>query len=154
MEGKEWWIVTSLPIKAKTIFDSKILVNLTIIAPFYLIAEIVLMLALKPNLLDMIWLWVLPAIFMLFSCVYGITINLIFPVFNWENEVTVVKQSVAAMIGGIGGFFIIIICSLPVIFITQISSDWIKLIIAIAVTGVTVWLYQKNAQVNLQEIGE
>ena len=154
MEGKEWWIVKSLPIKAKTLFDSKILVNLTIIAPFYLIAEIVLMLALKPSLLDLIWLWVLPALFILFSCVYGITINLMFPVFNWENEVTVVKQSAAAMIGGIGGFFIIIICSLPVIFITQISSNWIKLIIAIAVTGVTVWLYQKNAQVNLQEMGE
>lgn len=154
MEGKEWWITTSLHIKAKTLFDSKIFVNLTIIAPFYLIAEILLMLALKPSLLDLIWLWILPAIFILFSCIYGITINLIFPVFNWENEVTVVKQSAASMIGGLGGFLIIIICSLPMIFITQISSNWIKLIIALAITGVTVWLYQKNAQANLQEMGE
>jgi len=72
MEGKEWWIVTSLPIKAKTLFDSKILVSLSIIAPFYFIAEILLMLALKPNLLDMMWLLILPAIFILFTCVYGI----------------------------------------------------------------------------------
>ncbi len=154
MEGKEWWIIKSLPINAKTLFDSKILVNLAIIAPFYFIAEIVLMLALKPTVLDMLWLWILPAIFILFTCVYGITINLMFPVFNWDNEVTVVKQSAAAIIGGLGGFLIILICSLPVIFITQISSNWIKFIIAIAISGVTVWLYQKNAQANLQEIGD
>lgn len=154
MEGKEWWIVKSLPIKAKTIFDSKILMNVTLIAPFYVIAEILLMLALKPNLLDMLWLWILPAIFILFTCVYGITINLMFPVFNWDNEVTVVKQSAAAMIGGLGGVLVIIICALPVIFITQISSHWIKLFITIAIVGVTILLYQKNAQANLKEIGE
>ncbi len=77
-----------------------------------------------------------------------------FPVFNWDNEVTVVKQSAASMIGGLGGVVVIIICALPVIFITQISSHWIKLFIAIAIAGVTVLLYQKNAQVNLKEIGE
>ena len=82
------------------------------------------------------------------------TINLIFPVFYWDNEVTVVKQSEAAMIGGIGGVLVIIICALPVIFITQISSNWIKLMIAITIAGVTVLLYRKNAQVNLKEIGE
>ena len=154
MEGKEWWIVKSLPIKAKTIFDSKILMNLTLIAPFYLIAELLLMLALKPNLLDMLWLWILPAIFILFTCVYGITINLMFPVFNWENEVTVVKQSAAAMIGGLGSVLVIIICALPVIFMTHISSNWIKLFITIAIALVTVLLYRKNAQANLKEIGE
>jgi len=68
--------------------------------------------------------------------------------------VTVVKQSEAAMIGGIGGVLVIIICALPVIFITQISSNWIKLMIAITIAGVTVLLYRKNAQVNLKEIGE
>ncbi|WP_455675660.1 hypothetical protein [Pradoshia sp.] len=154
MEGKEWWIVKSLPIQAKTIFDSKILMNLTLIAPFYLAAELLLMLALKPGLLDMIWLWILPAIFIVFTCVYGITINLIFPVFQWENEVTVVKQSAASMIGGLGGFLVIILCSLPVILITQISPHLIKFMIVIAIIGITAWLYRKNAQVNLQEIGE
>ena len=153
MEGKEWWIVTSLPIKTKTIFDSKILVSLTIIAPFYLIAEILLMLTLKPNLLDMLWLLILPAIFIIFTCVYGITINLIFPVFNWDNEVTVVKQSAAAMIGGLGSVLVIIICAIPVIFMTQ-TSNWIKLFITIVMAVVTVLLYQKNAQANLKEIGE
>ena len=128
--------------------------NLTLIAPFYVIAEILLMLALKPSVLEMLWLLVLPAIFILFTCVYGITINLKFPVFNWDNEVTVVKQSAAAMIGGLGGVLVILICALPVIFVTQISSHWIKLFIAIAITGVTVLLYRKNAQANLKEIGE
>ena len=77
-----------------------------------------------------------------------------FPVFNWDNEVTVVKQSAAAMIGGLGGVVVIIICALPVIFATQISSNWIKLFVSIAIIGVTLLLYQKNARVNLQNIGE
>lgn len=152
MEGKEWWIVSSLPVRAKTIFDSKILMNLTIVTPFYLIAEILMILALKPGIMDTVWLLMLPAIFILFSCVYGITVNLKFPLLKWENEVTVVKQSTAAMLGTFGTIIVILICAVPVIFVTQISSDYLKLLIAIVISVVTAYLYRKNARTDLQKL--
>lgn len=154
MEGKEWWIVKSLPIDAKELFDSKILVNLSIIAPFYLISEVLLMIAIRPGVIDVIWMVVLPVILMVFACVFGITINLLFPVFQWENEVTIVKQSASAMIGGLGGCLFIILCALPVLLVEQISPNLMKGIIAVLVLGITFVLYKKNGKVRLQEIGE
>lgn len=154
MEGKEWWIIKSIPVQTKTLFDSKILCNLTLMAPFYVIAEVMLILALKPNLLQLLWLLILPIIFMIFACVFGISVNLIFPVLDWENEVTVVKQSAAAMIGGVGGALLILLCALPVVFVTQVSGNGIKLIISIVIIVITGGLYQKNAKTELKKIGE
>ena len=154
LEGKEWWIVKSLPIDAKTLFDSKILVNLTIILPFYVISEILLMIGLRLGVMDAIWLIILPLILILFACVFGITINLLFPVFQWENDVTIVKQSASAMIGGLGGCLLIILCAVPVLLLGQISTNLLKGIIAVLVLGITFLLYRKNGKVRLQEIGE
>lgn len=154
LEGKEWWIIKSLPIGAKELFDSKILMNLSIIAPFYLISEVLLMIAFRPGMVDVIWLVVLPVILMVFACVFGITINLLFPVFQWENEVTIVKQSASSMIGGLGGCLFIILCALPILFIRQISPNVMKGIIAVFVLGITLVLYKKNGKIRLQEIGE
>lgn len=154
MEGKEWWIIKSLPVDAKNLFDSKILVNLTIVAPGYLISEILLMIAFRPKMADMVWFIVLPVILIVFACVFGITMNLLFPVFQWENEVTIVKQSASAMIGGLGGCLCIFLCALPVLFVRQIPSDVMKGVIAVLVLGITFVLYKKNGKVRLQEIGE
>ena len=154
LEGKEWWIVKSLPIDAKTLFDSKILVNLTIILPFYVISEILLMIGLRLGVMDAIWLIILPLILILFACVFGITINLLFPVFQWENDVTIVKQSASAMIGGLGGCLLIILCAVPVLLLGQISTNLLKGIIAVLVLEITFVLYRKNGKVRLQEIGE
>ena len=37
LEGKSLWIVKSIPVKIRTIFLSKVLVNLTLLIPFVLI---------------------------------------------------------------------------------------------------------------------
>ena len=153
MEGKEWWIIKSLPIQTKTVFDSKILLNLSLMAPFFVVAEILSILALKPEGMELFWLLFLPMVFMIFACVFGITVNLRFLNLDWENEVTVVKQSASAMIGGLGGCLVIILCALPVAFITQASRNIIRLIIALAIMGVTLWLYQRNVKTELATIG-
>lgn len=152
MEGKEWWIVKSLPVTTKNILDGKILLNLSLILPFYLVAEVLLIVALKPAVLQMVWLLVIPPVIILFACVFGITMNLKFPLFNWESEVTVVKQSFSAMIGGLGGFFMAIVCAVPVALVPEEYLGLTMVAVCIFVLVITVLLYRKNNGVNLQEI--
>ena len=153
MEGREWWIVKSLPVPAKTVYDSKILVNLTLIAPFYVGSEILLILKLRPNGRGLWWLIVLPVIFMIFACVFGIFVNLLLPSFDWENETVVVKQSASALVGGLGGALVILLCALPVIFLKNVPQDVMKAVIAVMMTGVTVLLYKKIIKTELKDIG-
>ena len=152
MEGKEW-IIKSLPVKTKDVLNSKLLLNLSLILPFFLVSEVLLAIALKPDFTELVWMLVIPVIMILFGCVFGITINLKMPVFDWENEVVIVKQSASAMIGGIGGFVIVLLCMVTVLLVPAQYAGLLKGIICVVVAGLTVFLYKKNNAVNLQELG-
>lgn len=103
MEGKQWWILQSLPVRGKDIVVGKVLANITVVTPFYLVAEVLAFLAFRPDLQEGIWLLLIPAVYILFSVVVGIAINLHFPVFDWENETRVIKQSAATFFAMITG---------------------------------------------------
>lgn len=55
MEGNTFWQIQTLPVTAKEFYDSKILANLSIAAPFYLVSVVLLGLAVKPAGLEIIW---------------------------------------------------------------------------------------------------
>ena len=149
MEGKEWWIVKSLPIKTKAVLDGKLLLNLSIILPFFLVSEVLLTIALKPDFIELVWMMAIPAIITLFGCVFGIAVNLKMPVFNWENEVTVVKQSASSMLGGLGGIIMALLCLVPVILVSTEYASLIRGMICVMVASLTAFLYRKNSMAKL-----
>lgn len=152
MEGSSFWIMKSLPLSTKSILDAKILLSLSLMMPFWLVSEALLILALKPGIWELLWLLVIPAVIILFTCVYGITVNLHFPVLNWENEVSVVKQSAAALIGGLGGSILAILCAVLVALVPGFYGNLAKLAVCGVLLGITALLYRKNNRSNLQEI--
>ncbi len=165
MEGKHLWIVQTLPIPARVWLDSKILLNLSLIAPFYLLSEVCLILALKPNFLQLIWLLVIPALLILFAVVFGITVNLKFPKFDWEKEESVVKQGASAAIGGFGGMLISMLCcglvaGVDVLLHQHLLTDtgslsgnpWLhlaKAVICLILFTITIVLYRKNNKLQI-----
>lgn len=142
MEGKNWWLMQTLPIKMKDMICSKILMNLIIAGPFYVMTIILSIIALKPTLMDILWLILIPGIYILFSAVTGLAINMKFPVMVWENEVQVVKQSASTLVTMLIDF----IASLPpIIFLLtgkNISRDLIMGCTCILVFMLTVFVYK------------
>ena len=74
------------------------------------------------------------------------------PVFDWENEVSVVKQSASAALGGLGGFVVVLVCMVPVLLVPAEYSNLVKGALCVVFAVVTWILYQKNNKVNLQEL--
>lgn len=144
MEGKNWWIIKSLPLSAKNILDAKILMNLLLLLPFYLLSELLLIFALKPGAGELLWLVLIPAAIILFSCVYGITINLRFPILEWESEVHVVKQSASSMLGGMGGFLLAILCAVAIGIVPKGYAVYLRAGICVVILAATAVLYRKN----------
>lgn len=144
MEGNTFWQIQTLPVTAKEFYDSKILANLSIAAPFYLVSVVLLGLAVKPAGLEIIWLIVIPVCYMLFSCVAGITVNLAFPVLKWENEVRIVKQSASMMVTMLIGMLSSITPILVIVFAGEESAELISLLTVIILVCVTWFLYRKN----------
>ena len=144
MEGKEVWILKSLPLSKKQILDGKILFQLCLLAPFYVVAVIISSIALRLSILEVVGVVVTSAILILFSAVFGISVNLWLPKMQWDSEVAVVKQSASSMIGGlvptlISGIFALIVMAIPKAY-TGIGYVVIALVL-VMVTGV---LYNKN----------
>ena len=92
LEGKTRWLTKSLPIPEKTQYDSKLLMALILDLPFYVVSVAVAAIGLSVTGMNLVRLIVIPAVFLVYSAVAGLTANLLFPRFDWENETQVVKQ--------------------------------------------------------------
>lgn len=146
MEGKQWWLLQSLPVRGKDIWDAKILLNLTIALPFYVIAVVVCMLAVRPSLYDAFWLILLPLVYILFTSVVGITVNLAMPVFDWENETRAVKQSASTMVTILVGMLSAIL-PMVLLFVAGKGPDvYVYGITALILFILTVLLYIRNSR--------
>jgi ABC-2 type transport system permease protein len=152
MEGKQWWIVKTLPINAKEFLDSKLLMNLTVTGPFCLLASILVTIGQKASLMETIWIFLVPLVAMLFSLVFGQTVNLKMAVFDWENEVSIVKQSASAFVGGIVPFFVMMPLTMGVMMVPAQYMNVCMLAFCFIVGTVTIVLYRKNSKVNLLNI--
>lgn len=95
LEGKQWWIPKSLPLTTKQIFDSKILLSLSLAIPSCAVTAIISAIALKLDIVGLLWMFLIPSAYCLFAAVVGIAFNIKFPNFTWDNEVRVVKQGAA-----------------------------------------------------------
>ena len=104
LEGKTINITKTLPIKYKTIFDSKILMCLIVELPITLISEILFIIKVKPNILFIFQLLFMTILIILFNAVVGILMNLKYPKLNASNDTEVVKQSMSATLSLFTGF--------------------------------------------------
>ncbi len=109
MEGKTFWQLQVLPVKAADIYKGKLLWNLALAAPFYLVCVILLLIGAKPDVMTALHYILLPLVFLLFTTVLGLAANLRFPVLNWDNEARVVKQSAAVLVSMLVGIIAILI---------------------------------------------
>lgn len=152
MEGKQFWLLQSLPIPTKTLFDSKILLNLTLIFPFYLLSEILLALALHPTISELFNLLLIPVTVILFSVVFGITINIKIHRFDWEKEESIVKQSASAGLGGFAGILLSILLGIIVFLVPSPYRNLTQLLLSLLLLFGTAFLYRKNNKTQLQTL--
>ena len=108
MEGKTFWQLQVLPVKAKDIYNAKLLWNLAVAAPFYLISVVLMLIGAKPALSDVLHYFLIPLVLLAYCIVLGLACNLWFPKLNWDNEAQVVKQGAAVLVSMLGGVIAVI----------------------------------------------
>ena len=72
--------------------------NLILIIPSVIIADIIFSISLNLSLSQIIWLVLISIIYSFIVPILGIIINLYFPNLNWVSETAVVKQSASVLI--------------------------------------------------------
>ena len=98
LEGKNLWIVKSLPTREMDIFKGKIFLNLLITIPLGIVANIIFFIGLKFSFVALLWNLAFTIVFSLLTSIVGLVINLYLPKLDWASPTVVVKQSAAVLI--------------------------------------------------------
>ena len=107
LEGKRLWIVKSLPVHPRDILISKIWLHLSVCGIPSLIAGIACIITIPMSAVQAVLTLIMPASATLMFALFGLTLNLAFPRFDWINPIQPVKQGMSAMFSLLGGFALI-----------------------------------------------
>lgn len=152
MEGKQYWLLQSLPLSTKDIINSKILLNLVVAAPFYIISEVFIIIAAHSDWVQCMWLLITPLVYIVFSAVSGLALNLRFPNMHWESETAVVKQSLSATLTMFVNLFFYGLPMVILLFVPMVKADMVKGVSLLIVVLLTVVMYIHSCKTDLQAI--
>lgn len=151
MEGKNRWILSSLPVSAKEIFDSKILVNLTVLLPPIMFSSLILVMTFPLNYFSILMVFVTPAVYAGFIAVVGLSANLRFLKFDWKSPQQAVKQSMSAMAAMLAGFAAIAPpVALGIVFPEQ--GQLITVAAVLILAAITALLYRNLRRINIRKV--
>ncbi|MBN2540141.1 MAG: hypothetical protein JXB08_01305 [Bacilli bacterium] len=123
LEGKQFWILRSLPIKPKTVMYGKMLFNIYLGLPAAVITTLMFSYAIKLSFLTTMMILLFVVSLSLMVTVFGAIINLYVPKFEFRNPTEVVKQSAGAMFALFGSWIILVVDGLIFYFVTKTMSN-------------------------------
>lgn len=98
IEGKRISLLRSLPIRTEDVFFSKIALHLAVVLPGTLFASITLAAVLSADALSRVTMILFPIAHTVFTALFGLTMNVNFPVLDWTDEITAIKSGAAVLI--------------------------------------------------------
>ncbi len=112
LEAKTLWILRSIPVDIKTVFNAKALTNIIIQLPVAVIAIAVICIVIGFSLVQSLLLFAIAVVVLLAASYAGLVVNLLVPKLNWQNETQVIKQSAAA---GLYVLFSVVSCTVCIV---------------------------------------
>ncbi len=135
LEGKNYWIIRSLPIKMSDVYKGKMLFNMYLTVPFMIISTLCLCLSAKVPLITTILYLILGAALCAFSTARGCVVGIKHMRLDWENEVEVIKQGAGVAIYMFPNMIIgMIMMVLVIILGTRVNHDLIALVLILIIS--------------------
>lgn len=147
LEGNNLWILQSSPVSTRKIINSKIAVNVLIHFVGYVLAVIMILLKTKLNLLQMSFVLIVPICYSLFISVVGLYLNMRYMKLKWNDEISVVKHSTAAILTNLIAILMIAVPVIMMIFL-HLSYQVTMLIICTLMLIVCQKLYRVSLSIN------
>ena len=124
IEGKNLWLMQSLPLPAGKILLPKALAQIVICVPPALISGVAVAVAVSADAITALALVLLPALVAVFMSFVGVCLNLLLPRFDYAGDVVAVKSGMSSGLTLFGGMGIV---ALPVIVYALIFKGSIPL---------------------------
>ena len=144
LEGKNYWILQSLPIEKKTIYNGKMLFNMLLAVPFMLVSTVCLCLSAKVPALNTVLFLILGFVLCAFSTAWGCVCGIKHMRLDWENEVEVIKQGAAVAIYILPNMFVVMGLVVLVVFLgMRMDHVLLTLILILAAAALAFLSYRR-----------
>ncbi len=104
LEGNSFWVIRTMPIKLKSLFNAKMLLCFIIFAISAVVSSLVIGIGLSYEIVDILLLLLNGLSITAFASASGLLVNILLPKMNWDNENQVAKQSASAFVTMIAAF--------------------------------------------------
>lgn len=149
LEGKSRWLMCSAPVEAKTILQSKIAVNLTLVLPILWVSMIFLRIVFPLSIAETVLLFITPTVYTFFIAVIGMWLNIKFPRYDWTSEYYAIKGGAVSVLASIG---VGVACSIIPLYLCIFFQKQAQLIIitvtCLVLLGTTV-IYRRLCHIRL-----
>jgi ABC-2 type transport system permease protein len=104
LEGKQLWILKAHPVSTDDVFWSKYMLNILLLVPASVFASILIGVRVQMPPVQIAGFAAVIGLLGVLVSLIGLIANLLFPRFDWDNETSVVKQSMSVIMAMIFGF--------------------------------------------------
>lgn len=121
LEGKNFWIVRTLPIKDGTYLKAKLIEHYLLEGPLMLIFSIIMVVICKYSLALSLFVIILPQIFIVLIGVIGLLVNLKWPKMVWSNykQIKNAASNVAMSLIGMAISIVLVLCGILISLFTN-----------------------------------
>ncbi len=144
LEGRNYWIVQSMPIEKKTLYQGKMLFNMYLTVPAMMISTLCMCISARVPVLDTILYLILGVALCAFSTTWGCVCGIRHMRLDWENEVEVIKQGSAVTIYVLPNLFAAMALGVGVVFLgMQMDHRLVALILILVAVVLAVLCYMR-----------
>ncbi|MEE3467668.1 MAG: hypothetical protein VZQ83_04445 [Eubacterium sp.] len=140
LEGKSYWIVQSLPIEKKQLYQGKMLFNMYLSVPFTCFSTLLVCISAKVAIVDIILYLILGVLLCAFATTWGCLCGVKHMKLDWENELDVIKRGAAVSIYLLPNMFGVMGMAALAVFLGTKLDHYLLTGIFIAVTALLAWL--------------
>jgi ABC-2 type transport system permease protein len=144
LEGKNYWILQSLPIEKKTVFQGKMLFNMALTVPFMVFSTLCLCVSARAPALDTALYLLLGLALCAFSTAWGCVCGIRHMRLDWENEIEVIKQGAAVAVYMLPNLFAVMGLAVLVVFLgMRMDSRVVTLILTLVASALAALSYAR-----------
>ena len=144
LEGRNYWILQSLPIEKKTVYQGKMLFNMALTVPFMAFSTLCMCVSAKTPALDAALYLLLGLALCAFSTAWGCVCGIRHMRLDWENEIEVVKQGSAVAIYLLPNMFVVMGLVVLVVFLgMRMDSRAVTLILTLVASALATLSYAR-----------
>jgi ABC-2 type transport system permease protein len=144
LEGKNFWIVQSLPVEKKTLYHGKMLFNMYLTVPFMVFSVLCMCISARTPVVNTVLYLILGIALCAFSTAWGCVCGIKHMRLDWENEIEVIKQGSAVALYMFPNMFAVMGLVVLVVFLgMRLDHRLLALILTLAVSLLAALCYRR-----------